>query len=48
MFFKCCCCYFIFDCFFLRPKRKKKSRIKRVQFEKVYIKEYVIMYPLRP
>jgi hypothetical protein len=46
MFIKCCCCRCIFDCFFLRPKRKIKSKVKKVEWDIIETKNYQVKIPV--
>jgi hypothetical protein len=48
MFFRCCCCYCILDVFIMRPKRKIRTRVKKVDFDIVETQSYIIKLPKRP
>jgi len=48
----CFCCFkwykCIIECFVIHPKRKRKSKIKKVDFDIVETKSYIIYFPKEP
>ncbi len=44
MFIKCCCCHIVFDCFIIRPKRRRRNKIKKVEWDYAETREYIIKF----
>lgn len=45
MFFKCCCCHCVLDCFIIKPKRHKKNKVSKVEWDIVETQTYIVKVP---